>query len=328
MKNNQLTGLFPNLVTKLQELGCKVDVSGNKLVQDLPNVEEWLCNSLKNDVKTDMKPLWKAIEAFKAGKEAQLALTTGAVPFHLLQPHGWPTILETLKTTKVEKDNTATKAQELKARIAELRAELGAAEDKLASISDTCKSWEAITKEYDSALLLTEKYEEKEIQLAARINEKLQHSAQENEEVNLTADELSLVFNAMGFSQQFIENTAGMTGEDFLSDQNFRFPGISLEDELNACYCKHMLKYKSIPYEQHQTVCEVCMCETSEDLSYLLDEHDLSIDSDLLEKHHINGPRILMLGTPSVQRLFSVQRDRAREICTTLNRLHKKTLPH
>ena len=105
------------------------------------------------------------------------------------------------------------------------------------------------------------------------------------------------------------------------------------EDKLDFCYVHFMLSNDKLPKKEHIQNCPVCICESSQNLFSLLQEHDDcdfdELDLNFLNTYCMNGPRIISITFEKLQSIFdSLPNNKKRQFLRAhnmLKRLHNQS---
>jgi len=267
-----------------------------------------------------MPGLWKGIQAVQCGKKRKFkeAFTTGEVPFGFPGSKVWPKIVSNLKEVKKKMEESQKRKQ---TRIQELRAELAICETQY-SLEIESKYWEKMSQSCEESTELAQNFQHAEEELSVAIEKELSNPE------DLSSEHLSLVFNAVGLSS-FIKHAAGMDGEEFLDvHTDVSFDGITKNEYLDILYCRHMLEIRKVPYKKHDNDdCAVCCCSTPEALVDLVVEHEeWGLDTDVVTKHELTGPRFLIMSTTDLETLFSIPKAKAKTIWKEKKQIHHDSL--
>ena len=127
---------------------------------------------------------------------------------------------------------------------------------------------------------------------------------------------LQVIFNCYGISSQTIKSFKNVSFNQFLNDDTLTLceeKNIqNVEDKLDIGYVHYRLfNDHKLPNQEHIQECNVCICESPQELLNLLqeyDEHDFGqLDLNFLDTYCMNGPRIIstVFGQEeSIQRIF------------------------
>ena len=138
----------------------------------------------------------------------------------------------------------------------------------------------------------------------------------ENDFKNKEGDpNLQVIFNCYGISSQTIKSFKNVSFNQFLNDDTLTLceeKNIqNAEDKLDIGYVHYMLFNHKLPNQEHIQECNVCICESPQELLNLLrefDERDFGqLDLNFLDTYCMNGPRIISTvfsQEESIQRIF------------------------
>ena len=108
---------------------------------------------------------------------------------------------------------------------------------------------------------------------------------------------LTLIFNIFGLSPETIEKFGpevdGAVFDQDIFDLCSTYGIDDLGTILDLGYIQMIIRNNNLPCRNHFETCPVCCCSTPKDLEYLMREHNLDFDFDLLERKNINGRRFI-----------------------------------
>jgi len=213
-------------------------------------------------------------------------------------------------------------------------------EESVAASREAMETWRDFNqKEFPALMTSIQRASDVEQKLSSALSKQMRSDPEELAALSdkeAETSKLSLVFNLFGLSHETIHSLADVTGEEFM-DPGFLM-GFESYDELNfntqkdLAYCHQMFTSGNYCLPEHQENCVVCMCDDSEKLWALLEEHEIdinisSLSQEMLASQSINGPRALVLTRKELTSKLSVDTKQAKEaykIILYLRRLHKK----
>jgi len=175
-----------------------------------------------------------------------------------------------------------------------------------------------------------------ETELASSIDKHMENDSADSlsalDDTTAESPKLTFVFNAVGLSENTIRKFSDIDGADFQSlDLTKKFletKNIPFNEGLELQYLKQMMENETLDYVKHEEDCVVCSCD-SENLTYLIEEHEKPFDLAGIRTNGITGRQFLYLRTQDCSEFFNTSDVAAKEMSRTIlyfKKIHKKAL--
>jgi len=206
------------------------------------------------------------------------------------------------ETLKNEEQLILNELKLLKERTAELEDLLKTTQVKKNLVEIEIQPWIQFKKlHYQQTCQFVQTAAEKEKKLAKRMDEC--RLADEEFTANCSGDApLSLVFNAIGLSDQSIKQLQFLDEFEFLNTNiqtECRSLNIPIREQFELAYCQKLwITNGCFPNKLHEEDCVVCAHHTPEELCFLIAEHEKSFDIDWIKRERITGRQFV--GMPAI----------------------------
>ena len=286
-------------------------------------------------------------EGVLSAQQLKKMFENGQIPLGFTSSPHWNRCYEECKIIEKEIDDIAKRKAELEGKIEKFNTgsyteETDGANDFSSTkkeLRDVKNREEEFRRVNSSRMLkLTKNLQEVELSLATQLEDQLR--TQPTEFAALVDDtseqcKLSLLFNAVGMSEDIITQLKHITAREFLSE-SMSFHNLSRAQDFgpvkDLMYLRHMMRYGRVPYQPHKENCTVCSCDTPEELHEMLQSQGLQLfQLPLLLQYKLNGPRCMFLEVADLSLFFGIQNDKIEGIMLSvaqLNALHRLAFRH
>lgn len=245
------------------------------------------------------------------------AFECGEIPIGLSPNFKWKKPVKKLKNLVCSMEKNKEKALELEETIETTKLEIKRLEELLNlleshyfQLQDDNRIWEHEKDNIYNVIDFGNVVQEVEYSLVCSVENQMEKNFEEFSalsDIHTEKPKLSLVFNAVGLSSEFIKKNENLNGLEFFSSSYSPSYDFNLFERLDVIYLKHMQTKNLIPYSKHD--CALCSCNTTQELLLLLKKRKLNAQEtflDFLNEQQINGPRILMLSPHDLDLYYKV----------------------
>jgi len=255
-------------------------------------------------------------------REIEDNMKKGKIPIGFSDSLVWHEIAEKMKKLPEKQKEKEKQLATLKKEEQNILEKLQQLEEEKAKLDDVLKNTQhekkILKNEIQSWLQFKKTHFQQTSRFVQTIAEKEKKLAQQMDTCRLSEDEftshctgdapLSLVFNAIGLSEQSIKQL------EYLDEFEFLNTIIQMED--NACtipigeqfelaYCQKLWNEQGVfPSNDHKENCIVCDHSVPEDLCHLIEEHEKPFDMDWIKKEKITGRRLIGMPLSNIRNIF------------------------
>jgi len=365
--SNQLSGSIPDGMKKL--VRCSVDISENYFIkaEEIPN--GWKCdNAFRKRIEpapAEKKMEEIQVEGMEAlfqklvgqsrrvngglllrnipETEIEENMKKGKIPIGFSDFLLWHEIDEKMKKLPEEQREKEKKFEMLKKeeqKILEQLQQLEAEKVKLEEmLENTQREKKILENEIQPWLQFKETRFQRASQFVQTIAEKEKKLAKQMDACRMSNDEftsnctgdapLSLVFNAIGLSEQSIKQLEYLDEFEFLNTSiqiECKSHKIPMGEQLELAYCQKLWNEQGVfPNQAHEENCNVCGSSTPEDLCYLIAEHEKPFDMDWIKREKITGRQLIGMQVSDIRHIFP-NNNEIKSTWLYFQKIHKQTV--
>merc|ERR1712063_111156 len=246
----------------------------------------------------------------------------GKIPIGFSDSLVWTEILEKMKKLPEEHKEKEKKIEILTKEEQKIFTKLRQLEEEKAKLEELLKNTQhekkILENEIQPWLEFKETHFQKASQFVQTIAEKEKKLTKQMDACRLSDDEftshcsgdtpLSLVFNAIGLSEQSIKQLEYLDEFEFLNTNiqiECKARKIPIGEQFELAYCQQLWKEQGVfPNKLHEENCIVCGHLTPEELCSLIAEHEKPFDLDWIKREKITGRRLIGMQVSDIRDIF------------------------
>jgi len=254
----------------------------------------------------------------------------------------WTEILEKMKKLPEEHKEKEKKIEILTNEEQKIFTKLRQLEEEKEKLEELLKNTQhekkILENEIQPWLQFKETHFQKASQFVATMAEKEKKLTKQMDACRLSDDEftshcngdtpLSLVFNAIGLSEQSIKQLEYLDEFEFMNTTiqiYCKAHNIPIGEQYELAYCQQLWRDQGVfPNKAHEENCNVCGSSTPEDLCYLIVEHEKPFDMDWIKREKITGRQLIGMQVSDIRHIFP-NNNEIRSTWLYFQKIHKQS---